>query len=153
MPNQILEQNTVPALFLMIAMLEFLLIIMDRMIYSSKSIRLKLLTQWVTVLGFHGWIFFALPAAKQYGRHVAVTGQASMRLTDAGPCCCGGRTRARRVAFRNNGILPVWYFAKWVYWFFSARQVRPTLRTPADPIRNALISSGCGCRLESHARA
>jgi len=60
----------VPALFLMIAMLEFLLIIIDRMIYSSKSIRLKLLAQWVTVLGFHGWIFFALPAAKQYGRHV-----------------------------------------------------------------------------------
>ena len=62
---QILSENTVPALFLAIAMLEFILMILDRMVYTSKSLRWKLLIQWATVIGFHVWIFFVLPAAKQ----------------------------------------------------------------------------------------
>ena len=90
-PRQILSQNTVPSLFLAIAMLEFVLILLDRMIYASKSIRLKLLMQWTTVIGFHIWIFFVLPSTKQYAcafrgrsRPPPPTDRPTDRLTRAG---------------------------------------------------------------------
>lgn len=57
-----------PSLFLAIAMLEFFLILLDRMVYTAKALGSKLVLQWVTVLGFHIWIFFVLPSSKQYVR-------------------------------------------------------------------------------------
>ena len=119
--GQILSQNTVPSLFLAIAMLEFILMLLDRMIYSSKSIRLKLLMQWVTVIGFHIWIFFVLPSSKQYvpSPRPSLTRARSIAL----PKNNVNNLNKRRVEFANNGILPVWYLFKCIYWYFSARQV------------------------------
>jgi len=60
-----LTENTVPPLFVIIAIVEFCVLIADRLIYSSKSIRIKLILQYVTVLAYHAWIFFILVAAKR----------------------------------------------------------------------------------------
>lgn len=54
-----------PPLFIVIAITEFCVIILDRLIYSSKSIRLKLTLQYITVIAYHLWIFFLLVAAKK----------------------------------------------------------------------------------------
>lgn len=62
---QILSQNTVPALFLVIAITEFVCIILDRLIYSAKALRLKWVMQLATVFGYHIWIFFILPSSKE----------------------------------------------------------------------------------------
>jgi piezo-type mechanosensitive ion channel component 1/2 len=111
----------VPSLFLAIAMLEFFLMLLDRMVYTAKALGSKLVLQWVTVLGFHIWIFFVLPSSKQYARPLPHC-----------QLCATLMLRSRRVAFRDNGILPVWYLAKCFYWYFSARQVRPRPRRLAD---------------------
>lgn len=41
-----------------------MVILIDRMIYSAKSIRMKLLVQYATVIGYHVWLFFYLPNEK-----------------------------------------------------------------------------------------
>ena len=124
-------------------MLEFILMLLDRMIYSSKSIRLKLLMQWVTVIGFHIWIFFVLPGSKQYVPDVPFPLPLPPREARTIACLTSRYWRkttttyyTHRVEFANNGILPVWYLFKCIYWYFSARQVRFRLSHSKSAMHN-----------------
>ncbi len=55
-----------PPLFAAIVVINFSLIIIDRAIYTSKSIKAKFLMQIVTVLTYNAWIFFILPPSNKY---------------------------------------------------------------------------------------
>lgn len=62
----VFQQNSVPPLFVAILLVNFCLIIADRMVYISKSLLAKLAIQWITVIAFTMWIFFVLPPSNKY---------------------------------------------------------------------------------------
>ncbi|KAK6619398.1 hypothetical protein RUM44_003780, partial [Polyplax serrata] len=57
-----LEENKVPVPFLLMMILQFALIVIDRALYLRKSILGKIIFQFVLVIGVHLWMFFILPA-------------------------------------------------------------------------------------------
>ena len=59
--SAVIYQNAVPQLFVAILVTNFVLILVDRAIYVSKSVKAKLVMQFVTVIAFSIWIFFVLP--------------------------------------------------------------------------------------------
>jgi hypothetical protein len=52
----------VPVAFLVLLLIQFLLIIIDRALYLRRNVRGKLFFQLFQVIGVHIWLFFALPA-------------------------------------------------------------------------------------------
>lgn len=56
-----LEENKVPIPFLVMLILQFALIVIDRALYLRKFILGKILFQYVLILGVHIWMFFILP--------------------------------------------------------------------------------------------
>ncbi|KAI3651575.1 hypothetical protein MP228_002878 [Amoeboaphelidium protococcarum] len=63
--SAVINQNTVPPLFVAILVLNFVLIVTDRAIYIAKSVKAKFLMQYVTVISFAVWIFFILPTSNR----------------------------------------------------------------------------------------
>ncbi|XP_049822868.1 piezo-type mechanosensitive ion channel component isoform X3 [Aethina tumida] len=56
-----LEDNRVPALFLVMLILQFMLIIIDRGIFLRKNIIAKLIFQYIQILFLHIWLFVLFP--------------------------------------------------------------------------------------------
>ena len=57
----VFNQNTVPPLFAAMLIINFCLIIVDRAIYTSKSLVAKYIIHFTTVIVFTLWLFFVLP--------------------------------------------------------------------------------------------
>ena len=51
----------VPVAFLLILLIQFILIIIDRALYLRRNVRGKLFFQLFQVIGVHVWLFFVLP--------------------------------------------------------------------------------------------
>jgi hypothetical protein len=56
-----LEENKVPMPFLIMLLLQFAVIVVDRALYLRKCILGKIVFQFVLVFGGHIWMFFILP--------------------------------------------------------------------------------------------
>ena len=63
--SQYFEENKVPIPFLVMLILQFALIIIDRTLYLRKFILGKIIFQVILVLGVHALMFVALPAVTQ----------------------------------------------------------------------------------------
>ncbi|XP_028032233.1 piezo-type mechanosensitive ion channel component isoform X6 [Bombyx mandarina] len=56
-----IEENKVPIPFLIMLILQFILIIIDRALYLRKYMLGKILFQYALIIGVHIWMFFVLP--------------------------------------------------------------------------------------------
>ena len=56
-----LEENKIPIAFLIMLLLQFIFIIVDRALYLRKNLLGKIIFQFVTVIGMHFWLFFLVP--------------------------------------------------------------------------------------------
>ncbi|CAH2240609.1 jg21081 [Pararge aegeria aegeria] len=56
-----LEENKVPIPFLVMLILQFVLIVIDRALYLRKFMLGKILFQYMLIIGVHIWMFFVLP--------------------------------------------------------------------------------------------
>ncbi|XP_054282904.1 piezo-type mechanosensitive ion channel component isoform X3 [Macrosteles quadrilineatus] len=63
--SQYFEENKVPIAFLVMLILQFALIIIDRTLYLRKFIGGKIIFQFILVIGIHAWMFFVLPAVTE----------------------------------------------------------------------------------------
>ncbi|XP_043467301.1 piezo-type mechanosensitive ion channel component isoform X6 [Leptopilina heterotoma] len=60
-----LAENRIPIPFLLMLLIQFALIVIDRALFLRKSIVGKLAFQYCLILGVHIWIFFALPSVTE----------------------------------------------------------------------------------------
>jgi hypothetical protein len=56
-----IKDNKVPYAFLMMFLIQFLLMIIDRALYLRKNRQGKFIFQLLLVVSIHVWIFFVLP--------------------------------------------------------------------------------------------
>lgn len=56
-----LEENKIPIAFLIMLLLQFVFIIVDRALYLRKNLLGKIIFQLVSVVGMHIWLFFLVP--------------------------------------------------------------------------------------------
>lgn len=56
-----LEENKIPIAFLIMLLLQFVFIIVDRALYLRKNLVGKIIFQFVTVVAMHIWLFFLVP--------------------------------------------------------------------------------------------
>lgn len=60
-----LEENKVPITFLIMLLLQFVLIIIDRALYLRKYLLGKVIFQFVLIIVIHIWMFFILPGVTE----------------------------------------------------------------------------------------
>nr|XP_050856683.1 piezo-type mechanosensitive ion channel component isoform X5 [Vespula vulgaris] len=60
-----LQENRVPMPFLLMLLLQFALIVIDRALFLRKSIVGKLIFQYCLIFGVHMWMFFILPSVTE----------------------------------------------------------------------------------------
>lgn len=60
-----LEENKVPIPFLIMLLIQFILIIVDRALYLRKALVYKIIFHFVLVIGVHIWMFFVIPAVTE----------------------------------------------------------------------------------------
>ncbi|XP_053696010.1 piezo-type mechanosensitive ion channel component isoform X3 [Sabethes cyaneus] len=59
------EENKVPMTFLLMLIIQFFLIVVDRALYLRKYMVGKILFQFFLIIGLHIWMFFVLPATTE----------------------------------------------------------------------------------------
>ncbi|XP_035907443.1 piezo-type mechanosensitive ion channel component isoform X16 [Anopheles stephensi] len=59
------EENRVPVTFLVMLLIQFFLIVVDRALYLRKHITGKIVFQFILIIGLHVWMFFVLPATTE----------------------------------------------------------------------------------------
>ncbi|XP_049282316.1 piezo-type mechanosensitive ion channel component isoform X3 [Anopheles funestus] len=59
------EENRVPVTFLLMLLIQFFLIVVDRALYLRKHILGKIVFQFILIIGLHVWMFFVLPATTE----------------------------------------------------------------------------------------
>uniref|UniRef100_A0A903Z980 Piezo-type mechanosensitive ion channel component n=1 Tax=Anopheles quadriannulatus TaxID=34691 RepID=A0A903Z980_ANOQN len=59
------EENRVPVTFLLMLIIQFFLIVVDRALYLRKNIQGKIIFQFILIIGLHVWMFFVLPATTE----------------------------------------------------------------------------------------
>uniref|UniRef100_A0A182QXP0 Piezo-type mechanosensitive ion channel component n=1 Tax=Anopheles farauti TaxID=69004 RepID=A0A182QXP0_9DIPT len=59
------EENRVPVTFLLMLIIQFFLIVVDRALYLRKNITGKIVFQFILIIGLHVWMFFVLPATTE----------------------------------------------------------------------------------------
>lgn len=57
-----LQENNIPIPFLMMLLLHFIFIIVDRALYLRKFLLGKIIFQIISVIGMHIWLFFFVPS-------------------------------------------------------------------------------------------
>lgn len=60
-----LEENKVPLPFLLMLIIQFFLIVIDRALYLRKNMFGKIIYQIVLIFGLHFWMFFILPSTTE----------------------------------------------------------------------------------------
>lgn len=90
-----INENKIPSSVLIMLLLQFASIMIDRYLYLQKNIRVKLLFQVLLVVGIHIWLFFVLPA---------ITGH--------------------NLTFKENWPPKLFYIFKCIYFLLSAQQIR-----------------------------
>lgn len=67
------EENKIPVAFLIMLLLQFVFIIVDRALYLRKNLAGKIVFQFVTVIAMHVWLFFIVPMSseKSFNAHSA----------------------------------------------------------------------------------
>lgn len=60
-----LEENKVPVTFLVMLLLQFVLIIIDRALYLRKYMLGKVIFQYALIVVIHIWMFFILPGVTE----------------------------------------------------------------------------------------
>jgi hypothetical protein len=60
-PANFIKQNNIPPLFLAYVLLQFVLIVFDRIVYLHRMFRVKLALHYFLLLGVHLLVFYALP--------------------------------------------------------------------------------------------
>lgn len=55
------EENKVPITFLMMLIIQFFFIVVDRALYLRKNMFGKIIFQFILIVGLHIWMFFVLP--------------------------------------------------------------------------------------------
>ncbi|KAG5675805.1 hypothetical protein PVAND_005679 [Polypedilum vanderplanki] len=59
------EENKVPVTFLLMLIIQFFLIVIDRALYLRKNMFGKIIFQIILIIGLHIWMFFVLPATTE----------------------------------------------------------------------------------------
>lgn len=59
------EENKIPVAFLIMLLLQFVFIIVDRALYLRKNLVGKIIFQFITVIGMHIWLFFLVPSLSE----------------------------------------------------------------------------------------
>ncbi|XP_017954207.1 piezo-type mechanosensitive ion channel component isoform X10 [Drosophila navojoa] len=60
-----LAENKVPVPFLIMLLVQFLLIVIDRALYLRKALVKKIVFHFLSVIGIHIWMFFVVPAVTE----------------------------------------------------------------------------------------
>ncbi|CAO1304226.1 unnamed protein product [Diamesa serratosioi] len=60
-----LEENKVPITFLLMLVIQFFLIVVDRALYLRKNMFGKIVYQFILIVGLHIWMFFILPVTTE----------------------------------------------------------------------------------------
>ncbi|KAH8271869.1 hypothetical protein KR044_008417 [Drosophila immigrans] len=60
-----LAENKVPVPFLIMLLVQFLLIVIDRALYLRKALVNKIIFHFLSVIGIHIWMFFVVPAVTE----------------------------------------------------------------------------------------
>ncbi|XP_020715968.1 piezo-type mechanosensitive ion channel component isoform X2 [Ceratitis capitata] len=60
-----LEENKVPTPFLIMLLVQFMLIVIDRALYLRKALLHKIIFHFLSVIGIHIWMFFIVPAVTE----------------------------------------------------------------------------------------
>uniref|UniRef100_A0A8C5N3M8 Piezo-type mechanosensitive ion channel component n=1 Tax=Gouania willdenowi TaxID=441366 RepID=A0A8C5N3M8_GOUWI len=89
-----LSEDQVPEAFLVMLLMQFGTMIVDRALYLKKSLLGKCVFQVGLVFGIHFWMFFILPGVTE------------------------------RSVFNRNPIAQLWYFVKCIYFGLSAYQIK-----------------------------
>uniref|UniRef100_A0A3P9MXC9 Uncharacterized protein n=1 Tax=Poecilia reticulata TaxID=8081 RepID=A0A3P9MXC9_POERE len=92
--SETLSEDQVPEAFLVMLLIQFGTMIVDRALYLKKSLLGKCVFQVVLVFGIHFWMFFILPGVTE------------------------------RSKFNSNPIAQLWYFVKCIYFGLSAYQIK-----------------------------
>uniref|UniRef100_A0AAZ3P3B8 Piezo-type mechanosensitive ion channel component n=1 Tax=Oncorhynchus tshawytscha TaxID=74940 RepID=A0AAZ3P3B8_ONCTS len=89
-----LGEDQVPSAFLVMLLIQFGTMIVDRALYLRKTLVGKCVFQVVLVFGIHFWMFFILPGVTE------------------------------RSEFNMNQVAQLWYFVKCIYFGLSAYQIK-----------------------------
>lgn len=59
------EENKVPITFLLMLIIQFFFIVVDRALYLRKNMFGKIIFQFILIIGLHIWMFFVLPSTTE----------------------------------------------------------------------------------------
>ncbi|KAG8144214.1 hypothetical protein E2320_001317 [Naja naja] len=119
-----LSEDQVPQAFLVMLLIQFSTMVIDRALYLRKSVLGKLIFQVILVFGIHIWMFFILPAVTERCMAVSLlppipTWPSPLRGVEATSSLVSLPRR-----FNQNTVAQLWYFVKCIYFGLSAYQIR-----------------------------